>query len=341
MPSALDYAFRSYDRHRALYDFRLGDRLRAPLYLTLGERQLYFTTLLTNALAGGQALVATAYLPDLHHFRGSFGGGGVIPLYRNAEASSANVTTGLLELLAATFSSPVSAEDLAGYVYSVLAGQEYTKRFWNELETPGPRVPLTKNSDLFREAVTLGRTLLWLHTYGERFRSNEDATEIPAGTAKAIKSVSSDPAKYPESFNYDPFANEIRVGEGRFGPVSTQIWDFEVSGLKVVQSWLAYRMKDGSGKKSSPLDDIRPERWTPRMTDELLELLWVLEATVGLEAVLSATLDKIVKGQCFTATELPQPTESERQLLKENNEEGELLAIMDAEAPDEDEEKEL
>jgi hypothetical protein len=65
-----------------------------------------------------------------------------------------------------------------------------------------------------------------------------------------------------------------------FGPVAPEVWEFEISGLKAVQSWLGYRMKKRAGKKSSPLDDIRPERWTPKMTDELLELLWVLEATL-------------------------------------------------------------
>src|SRR5215207_885250 len=76
----------------------------------------------------------------------------------------------------------------------------------------------------------------------------------------------------PDSFDYDPLAKEIRVGEGRFGPVASDVWEFEVSGLRVVQSWLAYRMKVRAGKRSSPLDDIRPDRWTPRMTDEFLEL---------------------------------------------------------------------
>jgi hypothetical protein len=60
------------------------------------------------------------------------------------------------------------------------------------------------------------------------------------------------------------------VGNSRFGPVTPEVWEFEVSGLKVVQSWLGYRMKKRARKKSSLLDDIRPERWTARMSDESL-----------------------------------------------------------------------
>jgi hypothetical protein len=40
-------------------------------------------------------------------------------------------------------------------------------------------------------------------------------------------------------------------------------------------------MRDPKGKKSSPLDDIRPEKWTGDFTTELLELLWILEATIA------------------------------------------------------------
>lgn len=71
-------------------------------------------------------------------------------------------------------------------------------------------------------------------------------------------------------------------------------------------------MKVCAGKKSSPLDDIRPERWTARMTDEFLELVWVLEATLAMEPDLAAALDAAVAGACFKASELPAPTEAER-----------------------------
>lgn len=80
---------------------------------------------------------------------------------------------------------------------------------------------------------------------------------------------------------YQEPTRTLRVGGGAFAPVSPAVYNFEVSGLKVVQSWLGYRMKQPKGKKSSPLDGIKPESWTGDFTTELLELLWVLEATVA------------------------------------------------------------
>jgi hypothetical protein len=311
-PNRIRYGFRSFDRHYAYYDFRLGDFIRPALYRLVGENQIFL--ICPDSLICGEGPIAaiSANLPDQHSFRGSFGGKDVIPLYRDAEATQANVAGGLLDCLAEAYDFAVTVEDLTAYVYALLGGQSYTKRFWNELETPGPRVPVTKDGEAFKAVAKLGRRLIWLHTYAERFRDKAQGDEVPTGGAKCLKSVPSDPAKYPEKCGYIPVSREVHIGEGRFGPVAPEVWEFEVSGLKVVQSWLGYRMKVRAGKKSSPLDDIRPERWTPRMTEEFLELLWVLEATLAMEPDLSAALDRVTKDECFKASELPTPTDAER-----------------------------
>jgi hypothetical protein len=134
-------------------------------------------------------------------------------------------------------------------------------------------------------------------------------------------------AHYPAEYGYDTAKQEIAVGDGRFGPVAPDVWEFEVSGLKVVQSWLGYRMKKRAGKKSSPLDDIRPERWTARMSDEFLELLWVLESTLAMEPELEKALDKVVAGPCFTAAELPTPKPEERKASGSVSATGALLEL--------------
>jgi hypothetical protein len=335
-PTAKRYAFRSFDRHFGLIDPRFGDYLRKELQDTLGK-QCFFTTLMTTPLGSGPALIACSDLPDLHHFRGSFGGKDVIPLYRDAAAADANVTAGLLAILSKQYDALIKPEDLAAYVYATLGGQSYSRRFWNELETPGPRVPLTKDGKTFTDTAKLGRKLIWLHTYAERFQGDDRGDEVPAGAAKIIKGVSDSPAQYPETYSFDPETGEITIGAGRIGPISEDVWEFEVSGLKVVQSWLGYRMKKRAGKKSSPLDLIRPERWTARMSEELLELLWVLEATLAMEPDLEAQLDKIVAVPCFTSAELPEPSDDERKAPGAGtNAAGGLLGLMGAEEDDDD-----
>jgi len=311
LPHIGRYAFRSFDRQHAIFDSRFGDFLRPPLVNACGSANVFLISLMSTPLGTRPAVIVTQHTPDYHIFCGR-GGQNIIPLYRDAESMSPNITDGLLELLAATFGFTPTPEDFAAYVHALLGGQSYTRRFWNELETPGPRVPLTRDADMFTAAATLGRRLIWLHTWAERFRGDDRGIEVPQGRATTIHGVSPEPARYPETFSYDEARREIRVGDGRFGPVAPDIWNFEVSGLMVVQSWLGYRMKVRKGRKSSPLDDIRPDGWTPAMSDQFLELLWVLEATLAMEPELEAMLDRVVAGPCFTDAELPVPTDAER-----------------------------
>ena len=72
-------------------------------------------------------------------------------------------------------------------------------------------------------------------------------------------------------------------------------------------------MRHRAGKKSSPLDEIGPERWPSAFTTELLQLLWVLETTLEVAPEQEQLLAEIVAGDCFHADELPSVPEAARQ----------------------------
>ena len=150
---------------------------------------------------------------------------------------------------------------------------------------------------------------MYLHTYGERFGNTDDDGSVPQGAARCIEAVSLE--RYPKGFSYDPTTQVLRVGDGEFSPVSPEVWDYSVSGLQVVKSWLDRRKLIGSGQMSSPLDKIRPEHW--EFTEELLELLWLLEATLVLQPEGAALLDEVCSSSLFTRDELPTPSSEERQ----------------------------
>lgn len=304
-------AHRSFDRKWMFADARLGDFLRPSLWAAHGPRQVYLTSLLTEVLGSGPALTACAHLPDLHHFRGSFGGKHVIPLWRDAAGTQPNVSDGLLELLTRVFGTPVRAEDLCAYSAALLGSPAYVERFWDELVQPGPRLPLTRERALFQDAVALGRRLLRLHTLGERF-APEGEPRLTPGAARCTRAPDEAPEAYPETFEYDVARQTLRLGQGEFAPVSRAVWQFSISGLHVLASWLGYRLRAPSGRSSSPLDQIGPERWTAELTDELLELLWALEGTVALFPELEQVLERIAAGPLFSARDLPQPTDAQR-----------------------------
>ena len=305
VPEVQRYAYHSFDRQYLIADGRLISRPRPDLWRVHSDRQVYVTSLLSQVLGDGPAVTACARIPDLHYFPGG-SGKSIVPLYRTADASEGNVLPGLLGKLSREYERQVTAEDFLAYVYGVLAHPAFTARFAEELETRDLRVPLTKDAALFQHVRTAGARLLWLHTYGERFVPEGGRRgQVQRGAARCTRAVPGDPDGYPEAFHYADETQTLRVGTGEFAPVAPAVYRFEVSGLKVVQSWLGYRMKKGAGKKSSPLDDIRPSRWTGQFTTELLELLWVLEATLASYPEQARLLDAVIEGPCFHADDLP------------------------------------
>ena len=314
MPPAIRYAYRSFDLQTLIADGRLISRPRPGLWRAHGERQLYLTSLFSQPLGGGPALTSCAAIPDLDYFRGSYGAKAAIPLYRNAGATEANTLPGLLGVLGEAYQRQVTPEDFLAYVYGALAQPAFTALYAEELETRELRVPITRDAALFGQVRDAGARLLWLHTYGERFvPEGKRPGQVPRGAAKCTKPVLGGRNGYPASFAYDEAARTLRVGGGEFRPVAPEVFAFEVSGLKVVNSWLKYRMRKGAGRKSSPLDGIRPERWPGQFTTELLELLWVLEATAAGYPGQAKLLQAVVAGRCFRAGELPPVPSEARQ----------------------------
>ncbi len=306
-PEAFErYGYRSLDRQWIIADNRLADRPRPELWAARGARQVFLTTLTSTKLGKGPAVTASPYVPDLDHFSGR-GAKNVMPLHRNPRGEEPNVSNGLLAVLSEQMGGETSAEDLLAYVYALSGTAAFSDRFNDELaEAAGPiHIPITADPDLFRQAVTLGRDLIWWHTWGERF-TPEGQSQLPEGQAKEVHPVEG----MPEGSDYDPESRTLTVGTGAFAPVSPEAWDFEVSGLRVLRSWLGYRMKNRKGRKSSPLDDIRPTNWT--QSKELLLVLSIIEHTIEVTPKAAALLDQIVKGPLIPATDLPTPTPANR-----------------------------
>lgn len=311
-PPIKSYSFRPFDRQFIIADSRVGDFMRPDLWQAQGPYQVYMVGLLVQVLGEGPAMVGCSEVPDQHHFRGSSGDRGVIPLWKDVSATQPNVTDGLLEKIGKAHGTTISAEQLFGYAYSVLAQPKYVEQFWDELEQPPPHLPITKDRQLFERMASHGARLLYLHTYGTRFAGPGDDGTVPQGQARCTKGVSQE--QYPVGFSYDNKRQTLVVGDGEFAPVAPEVWHYSVSGLQVVKSWLNRRKLNRSGRKSSTLDTIRPERW--EFAEELLHLLWILEATIDVQPKGVALLAEVCASDVFTQKELPTPLDEETRPLQ-------------------------
>ena len=319
IPKIIEYGYRPFDRAVAIADARVNYSLRPDLYNALSSDNIFFTSLMSHPLGKGPGILCFNCLPDMHNFRGSFGGKDVMPLYRDATKDNPNINHKLLEKLSKHFNQILTAEDIAAYCYAILTNRNFVERYWDELDRRKPvRIPITKDKKLFNQGVKLGKKLIWLHTFGTRFSTAITGNKKLDGVAKCIVAISGGETQYPESFEYKPTAKEVHIGRGRFGPISPEVWNYAVSDYQVVKKWLEFRMKNRKGRKSSPLDEVRPDKWTATMTKQFLEILWVLEHTIAMEVKLNNLLEKILAESIFTMDDLPHPIQEEINSPSEN-----------------------
>lgn len=283
------------------------------------------TSMMTNKMSGGPAATIATGVPDFHHFSGR-GGKDVIPLYRDAQ-NAPNVDPGALRAISEKLGAKVTVEHLFAYTFGVLAGTDYTERFHEALETPGPRVPLTSDATLFKQMVEHGEKLIWLQTFGERFGAgNLPATGI---TWKA------EPSRLPDAkaeIRYDPAAETLRVADGVLTGVPEDVWNFEVSGMAVIPKWLSYRMTKPAGRaasSSSPLDHIRPTTWSSEWSTELIEIVAAIKESLTLIPAGVALLEQIIAGPLIAADELPAVPDALRKPPKAGKTEGQDGLVFD------------
>lgn len=168
-------------------------------------------------------------------------------------------------LLSQRLDLPITASDVLAYIAAVTAHSGYTARFAEDLRTPGVRIPLTADPELWAQAVQLGRRVIWLHTYGERF--DDPAEGRPSGPpkpglehrAKVQVAIPGTAEEMPDDLSYDAETATLHVGGGRVSPVRPEVWAYEASGTKVVKKRFDHQKKNPAGRKSSPLDDIHTE----------------------------------------------------------------------------------
>lgn len=310
------YGHRSFDRQWIIPDGRLINRPNPTLWENNSNQQVYLTALRAHAPTAGPAVTLSAAIPDLDHYHGR--GGRVFPLWADRQTQASNVKKGLLRAVADATGVTVSAPDLMAYLAAVAAHPAYTARFRSDLVQPGLRFPMTDEATLFAEAVDIGREVIWLQCFGERFADPDagrpnGAPRMPAGERPVIPrdgAIPTDPERFPDRIDYDVTNSRLRIGEGYIDNVPRAVWEYEVSGKQVLTQWFSYRRLDrsrpiiGDRRPPSPLENIQPEGWLAEYTTELMNVLHVLGRLVALEPRQADLLDRICDGSLLSGDDL-------------------------------------
>jgi hypothetical protein len=101
-------------------------------------------------------------------------------------------------------------------------------------------------------------------------RRNGDRPKLPGGRRPYVRAPL---PPLPLTLHYDRDEETLHLDEGRISPVPPESWDFEVSGVRVLEQWFNSRTAEAD---PGTLAAVRPSTWQQTWTSELLELITVL-----------------------------------------------------------------
>ncbi len=106
----------------------------------------------------------------------------------------------------------------------------------------------------------------------------------------------------PDEIGYDESKRRLLIGKGYIDNVPAAVWQYEVSGKRVLTQWFSYRRKNrerpiiGDRRPPSKLGEIQPDHWLAEYTSELLNVLHVLASLVEMEPAQAKVLEAICEG---------------------------------------------
>ncbi|MFI8244224.1 type ISP restriction/modification enzyme [Streptomyces sp. NPDC085866] len=269
-----------FDEQWLIPDHRLIDTARPELWRVADEHQVFVVE--TGAETTEHTpLLATSLLPTLRTGR-------IRPLYRRPGGTEPNLAPGLLDHLSARLGTRPTPPDVLAWILATIR--------------PDLTVPLTEDTELWSGGVELGHRMLWL------MRRDGDRPKLPGGRRPYVRAPL--PTR-PATLDYDRDEETLHLDEGRISPVPPEAWDYEVSGVRVLEAWFAARTAPAD---PGTLAAIRPATWPQPWTSELLELITVLAllSELRLQRTDLKPTSTITATDLRTADILPAPDSSHR-----------------------------
>lgn len=305
LPTPKRVGYRSFDRQWVIPDRRVLDFPRSELWEAEMAGQFFFIQQSAQPIKSGPGIVYSALIPDVDYF--NVRGGRALPMIH--PDGTLNLAPDLVGAISAALGESIEPRDVVAYIAGVVSHPAFTARFAEELVTPGIRVPITADPELWAQALALGQQVIWAATYGAAFHDSdagrpEGDVAYPPGDPRRPMMLKPMGNAMPETINYDPDTQTLHVGEATFGPVPERVWQYDTGGMQVVNKWFSYRKANPGGKKSSPLDDIHVDHWPLEWIQEFVELLTALRRLVELEPAQSDLLDRVLSAKTITVSDL-------------------------------------
>jgi len=152
-----------------------------------------------------------------------------------------NLNSKLIESLAEVYGKEPAPEEILYYIYGILYSNVYRDKYAEFLKIDFPRVPFTRNYELFSAIGKYGSKLVDLHLM-KSAELNNPIVKFQGGGDYGVRKV-----RYEEQ-GQQVYINDSQYFEG----IEREVWEYQIGGYQVLDKWL----KDRKGETLS-LDDIK------------------------------------------------------------------------------------
>jgi type I restriction-modification system DNA methylase subunit len=250
--SIFSYSYRPFDIRYICYHKELIDRNRIEIMQNFFYENLGLA-LMRNPIPGNltQILISKNIVDINFYAYQSY----LFPLYiyshldkkdlfnykKEREERESNINCKLLKILSDTYKNQPSSEEIFYYIYAILYSNIYREKYAEFLKIDFPRIPFTKNYNLFKEMAEFGKGLVDLHLF------NSTELDPPLCKFQGQGDNRIEKIKYEETEKRIHF-NEKQYFEG----IPQDIWQYQIGSYQVCRKWL----KDRKGRCLS-LEDVK------------------------------------------------------------------------------------
>lgn len=245
--------YRPFDIRWVFYHDVVIERSRKEVMRHMMQENLGLITSRQMGESSALPIFATNLILDAHSITSSVSISNLFPLYlyptlskeilfnQSSEPQNKvpNINPLLFTTLAEAYNQEPSPEYIFYYTYAVLYSNIYRTKYAEFLKIDFPRIPFTRDYQLFTQMASLGQRLVDLHL----LKSPELNQPIAKFQGEGINEVKK--VKYTENRLY---INDNQFFEG----VNQEVWQYHIGGYQVCDKWL----KDRKGRRLS-LEDIK------------------------------------------------------------------------------------
>jgi predicted helicase len=153
-------------------------------------------------------------------------------------ARKPNLNPRLTESLAEVYRREPTPEEIFYYIYGILYSNVYRSKYAEFLKTDFPKVPFTRDYELFSTIGKYGSKLVDLHLI-KSVELNNPIVKFQGSGDYGVGKV-----------RYEEKGKQVHINDSQyFEGIEREVWEYQIGGYQVLDRWLKYR-------KKLSLDDI-------------------------------------------------------------------------------------